>query len=516
MSITADAAFEPVEIASASEVPEGWEHALISEIFDSWGGMTPSTANSSYWGGDIPWISSKDMKSTRIKCGADFITQKGLQEARLRMCPAGSVLTVVRSGILANTFPVAITESPVTINQDLKAFWSSEPSLNEWLSIALRGMAPRILEENRKDGTTVQSIRVNQLVNLTVAVPPLDEQKRISAAIQRLTENIVAAKARLSKARGCLAQFRQAVLRAACSGRLTEKWRHAHVSAESATQLLEKIAEEKARKGIRKSVRVGSDRESFLFRLPTSWAVCGLDDIAASNKHAIKAGPFGSSLTKASYVSSGYKIYGQEQVINGDPNFGNYYISEEKFKKLQSCAVAAGDILVSLVGTIGRVLIIPDKFEPGIINPRLVKLSFHRSIIRRYLSLYFASPLAKEVLSHQSHGGTMEILNLEILRRLPIPLPPAAEQCAIVRRVEALFSLANKIEKRVAAASLRAERLTQAVLAKALRGELVPTEAELARREGRTYKPASALLERIKSERARLSENGARRRNGRK
>ena len=78
------------------------------------------------------------------------------------------------------------------------------------------------------------------------------------------------------------------------------------------------------------------------------------------------------------------------------------------------------------------------------------------------------------------------------------------EQLEIVRRVETLFKLADAIEKRVAAATARAEKLTQAILAKAFHGELVPTEAELARRESRSYEPASALLARIKAERASL------------
>jgi type I restriction enzyme S subunit len=77
---------------------------------------------------------------------------------------------------------------------------------------------------------------------------------------------------------------------------------------------------------------------------------------------------------------------------------------------------------------------------------------------------------------------------------------PLAEQHEIVRRVEALFQLADAIEKRVAAATARADKLTQAILAKAFRGELVPTEAELARRKGRAYEPASVLLERIKAQ----------------
>jgi type I restriction enzyme S subunit len=95
----------------------------------------------------------------------------------------------------------------------------------------------------------------------------------------------------------------------------------------------------------------------------------------------------------------------------------------------------------------------------------------------------------------------MEILNLKMLKGLPIPLPPVIEQYEIVRRVEEMFKLADAVDKRVKAATARAEKLTQAILAKAFRGELVPTEAEFARREGRPYETASELLSRIKSER---------------
>jgi type I restriction enzyme S subunit len=94
---------------------------------------------------------------------------------------------------------------------------------------------------------------------------------------------------------------------------------------------------------------------------------------------------------------------------------------------------------------------------------------------------------------------------------LLVPQPPLAEQHEIVRRVEALFRLADAIEKRVALATARAEKLTQAILAKAFRGELVPTEAELARREGRGYEPASVLLERIRAERAAVNNDQPRR-----
>ena len=94
----------------------------------------------------------------------------------------------------------------------------------------------------------------------------------------------------------------------------------------------------------------------------------------------------------------------------------------------------------------------------------------------------------------------MEILNLKTIKELPIPLPPLPEQHEIVRRVDALFALADKIEAEVAAARAKTETMRQSILAQAFSGRLVPTEAELARQEGREYEPASVLLERIHSE----------------
>ena len=93
-------------------------------------------------------------------------------------------------------------------------------------------------------------------------------------------------------------------------------------------------------------------------------------------------------------------------------------------------------------------------------------------------------------------------------------MPSIAEQREIVRRVEALFALADKIEGRVKGATAGVEKSTQAILAKAFRGELVPTEAELARQEGRDYEPARALLERIEAQRPSAPKKMARSKTG--
>lgn len=126
-----------------------------------------------------------------------------------------------------------------------------------------------------------------------------------------------------------------------------------------------------------------------------------------------------------------------------------------------------------------------------------------------WISTYLRSESGKSRLTAEAKWAVNQVsINQTDVVTTPVPLPGRDEQDEIVRRVEALFKLADAIEKRVTAAKLRAERLTQAVLAKAFRGELVPTEAEIARREGRKYEPASVLLERIRAERKKAAEPG--------
>lgn len=173
---------------------------------------------------------------------------------------------------------------------------------------------------------------------------------------------------------------------------------------------------------------------------PMKWNVSKIEDIAEQEKNALKAGPFGSALKKEFYVKSGYKIYGQEQVICGDASVGDYYIDEEKYKELKNCAVQAGDILISLVGTYGKALIMPDNYEAGIINPRLMKITLNKNKVKPiYFKYYFESDALKASMDANTHGGTMGILNLGIIRQMKIQVPPLSIQnqfAAFVERVD--------------------------------------------------------------------------------
>ena len=121
------------------------------------------------------------------------------------------------------------------------------------------------------------------------------------------------------------------------------------------------------------------------------------------------------------------------------------------------------------------------------------------SVLPKLLMNVLNSPQTVDKVKELTGGTASPHLNVGDVKQFDVPLPPLAEQHEIVRRVEALLARTDRIEKRLAAATRRVETLTQAILAQAFRGELVPTEAELARREGRDYEPASVLLERIRT-----------------
>ncbi|MGB7249049.1 MAG: restriction endonuclease subunit S [Phormidesmis sp.] len=242
-----------------------------------------------------------------------------------------------------------------------------------------------------------------------------------------------------------------------------------------------------------------------LLDLPINWAWSNLPLLAAIKPNALKAGPFGSALKKSFYVESGYKIYGQEQVISGNPFLGDYYVNAEKFESLKTCVVEPGDILVSLVGTIGKILILPEGIEPGIINPRLVKLSLEQKAAKSlYIKIYLESSTAKNYFSMFSHGGTMEILNLKILKALPLPLPPLNEQHRIVTKIETLTARSRKAREALDTIPALLDQFRQSVLAAAFRGDLTADWRE----QNPDVEPAEKLLERIREERlSRWEEN---------
>jgi type I restriction enzyme, S subunit len=189
--------------------------------------------------------------------------------------------------------------------------------------------------------------------------------------------------------------------------------------------------------------------ETVTGQVPAEWQVSRLDSLGAAPTPAIKAGPFGSSLTKDTYVPEGFKVYGQEQVIRGDHLYGDYFIPAKKYRELESCAVHPGDVLLSLVGTVGRLLVVPEGAPPGIINPRLIRFSFDKErVCSQFFCFLFESGEVQSLLARQAQGGTMGVLNAGVLRPLRFRLPPIREQQAIAVVLSDMSRELSELEKR--------------------------------------------------------------------
>lgn len=165
------------------EIPEGWEIAALKRLGTPATGSTPSKDNADYWDGDIPWVSSKDMKSDYLIDSEDHITQAAVDGCGLTMFAPGTLIFCVRSGILRHTFPVAVAALPVTINQDLRALSLTGDVNPAFLLYYMRGMNDIIVTLYQKIGATVESIEMDWFLYFPVVLPSHEEQDRIVEAL---------------------------------------------------------------------------------------------------------------------------------------------------------------------------------------------------------------------------------------------------------------------------------------------------------------------------------------------
>ena len=146
-------------------------------------GGTPSTAHPEYWNGSIPWVSAKDFKAFRFEDSEDHVTELALAESTTCYVNRPAVLMVSRSGILQHTLPVMVTHKPTTINQDIKAFFPDDRVSVDYLGAFFDVFGSRLLPLVCKSGATVQSLNTEQLMDLSIPLPPLPEQRKIVAEL---------------------------------------------------------------------------------------------------------------------------------------------------------------------------------------------------------------------------------------------------------------------------------------------------------------------------------------------
>lgn len=163
------------------EIPEHWEISRVRHLASLCSGATPSKDVLSYWEGNIPWVSSQEVKSNIIEDTSLHISEEAINSCSTQLMPSGTLVMVVRSGILQHTIPVALLGVPATINQDIKAFQFNHLMLPAYFKYYIQGENDSLLSVINKDKTTVESVDNQLLLSLKLMVPPIEEQKAIVA-----------------------------------------------------------------------------------------------------------------------------------------------------------------------------------------------------------------------------------------------------------------------------------------------------------------------------------------------
>ncbi|GAA3611137.1 restriction endonuclease subunit S [Gibbsiella greigii] len=203
------------------EVPEHWELVPLKYLCNFSGGGTPTKDNLSYWqGGTVPWVSPKDMKSFWISETQDHVTPKAVSESSTNYVEEGSLLMVVRSGILQRNIPVAINIVKVTMNQDMKALKFNERMKAHYAAYFINGNVNSLLLEWTKEGATVESIEHEYLANGLIPVPPIDEQHSIIKSVSDQMKRFETLEENALKGIRLLQERRTALISAAVTGKI--------------------------------------------------------------------------------------------------------------------------------------------------------------------------------------------------------------------------------------------------------------------------------------------------------
>ena len=329
-----------------------------------------------------------------------------------------------------------------------------EPA-KRWINYALKTPTVRKEIENASSGNqlSMRNISQDKLRSLRLPLAPEAEQRRIADKLDTVLARVDAVNDRLARVAPLLKRFRQSVLAAATSGKLTEEWRQS------------------------RGVPLGRE---------VRWKSAALGSIAKFVDYR------GKTPTK---TSSGVPLITAKNVRSGFVSVEpREFIAESDYGEWMTRGFPrVGDVLITTEAPLGNVALIDWTYKFALAQ-RLICMQFDPEVLGAFAAIALQSPSFQKSLLEQATGTTVAGIKASRLKDLAIPVPSRAEQTEIVRCVELLFGYADRLEARLKAAQTATERLTPALLAKAFRGELVPQDPN--------DEPASELLRRLAESRA--------------
>lgn len=457
---------------SAGKLPEGWGKTEIGDIAEVISGGTPKSGiaeNFAPSGEGIAWLTPADLsgyKKKFISHGARDLSTEGYSSCSAKLMPAGAILFSSRAPIGY----VAVASNKIATNQGFKSFVFTNDIYPDYAYYYLRNI--RHLAEEMGTGTTFKEISGSAAKTLPFVMAPLAEQKIIAEKLDTLLAQVDSTKARLEQIPQILKRFRQAVLAAATSGKLTEEWRSKNINAPIFSA---------------NSDCLKHFRNAELPVIPESWQWLRFDQIAeiASNLKSPLDYPNTTHIAPNHIEPWTGKVFGYQTIFEDGVTSAKheFYKGQIIYSKIRPylCKVAIATF---------------DGLCSADMYPINSKIDTH------FLFRWMLTTTFTDWASNAESRTVLPKINQKDLSEIPVPTPPLLEQHEIVRRVEQLFAYADTIEKQVNNALTRVNSLTQSILAKAFRGELTA--------QWRAENPdlisgensAAALLEKIKAERA--------------
>lgn len=414
---------------SEVKLPSSWTCVSLDEIsnFIDYRGRTPLKTTSG-----IPLITAKNIRDGFINSEPrEYISEDDYDNWMTRGIPQFGDVVITTEAPMGNVAIIKIKEK-FAMAQRAICLQFFEYDMSRFSHYALRSPEFQKLLTLNATGTTVSGIKAATLKRLQLPIPSINEQKIIADKLDTLLAQVDSTKARLEQIPQILKRFRQAVLAAAVSGKLTEEWRDINPSEKWETVKLLDIIVDKPRNGYSPK---GVEYETAIKNLTLS------------------------AVTKGYFIENCFK-------------YVDIDISNDSYLWVKN-----GDILIQRANSleyVGVSAIYEGKDNQYIYPDLMMKFRVNERILTKYLHYSLLSELTREYFRKNASGttGNMPKINQGTVSAAPVNLPPISEQTEIVRRVEQLFAYADGIEKQVQNALERVNNLTQSILAKAFRGEL--------------------------------------------
>jgi len=488
---------------NSRELPKTWTWTRLKEVClaPQYGWTTSAAAE-----GTLKLLRTTDITSGRINWDKVPFCKRE---------PADTGKYVLRDGDVVISRAGSVGYSQL-IKKPVRAVFASylirfRPLIDEYFfAYFLKSPAYWRAISEKQLGIALPNVNASKLKEIGFPLPPLAEQKRIVARLEELFTKLDAGVEALKKIKAQLKRYRQAVLKHAFEGKLTEKWRQAHKGElEPASKLLERIKKERGVGGV-----TGNNNNSL--ELPKNWALTNLGEVS----DIIRGISFPKN-AKTKTSQKGYIACLRTTNVQRKVEWGDLWFVPQEFVKRDEQLVKKYDILIStansleLVGKVCQVKTLPYPSTLGAfislirISPILDQTFFYFQLASAEVQSKIRS--CASTTTNISNVSTRKLADIELM------VPPFAEQKRIVAEIERHFSIADQIEQTIEQGLKQAQRLRQSILKKAFEGKLTEKwrqeNPELVTGEN----SAEKLLERIKAEKTKLqAEKKARKRRTKK